>query len=675
MAKLNMKKMQIIFMQNDSRKILEDLQRLGVTELTTVSDERLSAMSVKSRVGTFERNLRVAESALQILEKYSPSKNGILSMFSGRTELLPDEYDKLAEETDSILKVADDICDRGRIIAECRSEIGKCETSLLQLSMWDKLDIPMQTSKTSKCTVFTGTFPEETNEESLTERIQEKAPDCAFDVTVIASAAGQTAASIIVFGKDSDSVYSAIRELGFTKPADPTKHPPAVRRDRLRDRISALEEKISDAERFIVDAASHKDGIKFLSDYLTARRDQYSELEKIGVGDSIMVCKGYLPEKFVPDVKEVCDRYLCDAEFFDTTEDDDVPVVMENGSFTEPMESVIEMYSMPGRKDVDPSAIMAFFYYFLFGMMLSDAGYGILMTVFCAVMLKWSTVEGNLRKMLKMFFWSGISTTIWGLLFGSFFGDIIPVIYTQFLDKPAPEIALWFVPIENTLKLLVFSLGVGIVHLLLGLSANIYMKAKDGDLVGGLLDNVPVMLLVIGVAPFGGSIFVDVPKVAITAGLYVAVVGVVGIILFSSRGSKGIIGKLGGGLYALYNNVSGYMSDILSYSRLLALGLATGSIAEVINMMGTLPENKTAKAILLVVVFIIGHALNMAINLLGAYVHTVRLQFVELLPKFYEGGGRAMKPFAMNTKYFKIKNNTKNRKNRKDESVGKNVAG
>ncbi|MBQ7827107.1 MAG: V-type ATP synthase subunit I, partial [Clostridia bacterium] len=173
----------------------------------------------------------------------------------------------------------------------------------------------------------------------------------------------------------------------------------------------------------------------------------------------------------------------------------------------------------------------------------------------------------------------------------------------------------------------------------------------------------------------GGSIFVDVPAVAVNVGLYVAIVGVVGIILFSSRESKSIIGRLGGGLYALYNNVSGYLSDILSYSRLLALGLATGSIAEVINMMGTLPENKTAKAILLVVVFILGHALNMAINLLGAYVHTVRLQFVELLPKFYEGGGRAMRPFAMNTKYFRVKNNSKITKSGKEKSVGENTAG
>ena len=674
MAKLNIKKMQIIFLQKDSKKIINDLQRLGVTELCSVEDERLSKISVKSRVGTYERNLRTVETALEALDRYSPPGGGILSMFEGREELSGEQYDEMSDVSDTTLKLADDICDRVKLIAESKAEIQKCEISVEQLAMWEKLDIPMQQNSTARCTVYTGTLPEEMCEEILVQKLTEKLPDAAFDVTVLATGAGQTALNVIAFRDDADAVYAAIRELGFTKPADPTRHPPAVRRERMTNRIKALSEKIAEAEEFIKASAEHRAEIRFLSDHLIAKRDEYAELEKLGCGDSVMVCEGYIPEKFIPEAERICDGVSAVIEFCDPAEDDDVPVVMENGSFTEPMESVIEMYSMPGRRDIDPSGIMAFFYYFLFGMMLSDAGYGILMTVFCAVMLKRSTVEGSMRKMLKMFFWSGISTTIWGLLFGSFFGDIIPVIYTQFLDLPAPDIALWFVPIENTLKLLVFSLGVGIVHLLLGLVANIYMKKKEGDLVGGLLDNVPVMLLVLGVAPFGGSIFVDVPAIAVNIGLYVAIAGVIGIVLFSSRESKSIIGRLGGGLYALYNNVSGYMSDILSYSRLLALGLATGSIAEVINMMGTLPSNKIAKALLLIVVFILGHALNMAINLLGAYVHTVRLQFVELLPKFYEGGGRAMKPFAMNTKYFKIKNNTKNRKNRKEKSVGENIA-
>ena len=132
------------------------------------------------------------------------------------------------------------------------------------------------------------------------------------------------------------------------------------------------------------------------------------------------------------------------------------------------------------------------------------------------------------------------------------------------------------------------------------------------------------------------------------------------MVLTSSRSSKNIIVRLLGGLYGLYNIASGYLSDILSYSRLLALGLATGSIAGVINMLGVMPSNLVVKGILLAVVFVVGHALNMAINVLGAYVHTNRLQFVELFSKFYEGGGTAFNPLKMNTKYIKLKEEIKN---------------
>ncbi|MBP3333878.1 MAG: V-type ATP synthase subunit I [Clostridia bacterium] len=655
MARLKISKIQMIFLQKDSKSLLGELQRLGVTELTEISDERLERISVRSQTTLLERNLRIAEDCLDVINKYSPPDGGIGAMFSGRDPISFEEYSNKAADTDRLCRFASSICDTAKAVAEYKSEIGKRELAIEQLTMWESLDIPMQKAGTAKCSIYTGTFPDEQSAEMITSKISEKVPDCAFDLTVISTGAGQTAVSIVVFADDAESLYSAIREMGFTKPADPTKHPPAVRKNRLLDEIKELGEKVEESEKILTDASENRDDIKFLCDYLTVRRDEYLELEKVGVGDTVMVCSGYIPDKYIPDAKRLIEKYCAVVEFTEPSDEDDTPVLLENGSFAGPMESVVEMYSMPGKKDIDPSAVMAFFYYFLFGMMLSDAGYGILMTVFSAVVLKRSTVEGSMAKMLKMFFWCGISTTIWGVLFGSFFGDIIPVICTEFLGLPAPDMALWFTPIDNAITLLLFSLGIGILHLLLGLGTAIVIKCREGHALDGILDNVPTMLLLIGVAPLGASVFVTVPSVLSTIGAVLALIGVAGIILFTSRSSKNIFARLGGGLYGLYNNVSGYMSDILSYSRLLALGLATGSIAEVFNMIGTMPENPVLKGILLTVVFIVGHSLNMAINLLGAYVHTVRLQFVELLPKFYEGGGRAMKPFAMNTKYFKIR--------------------
>ena len=162
-------------------------------------------------------------------------------------------------------------------------------------------------------------------------------------------------------------------------------------------------------------------------------------------------------------------------------------------------------------------------------------------------------------------------------------------------------------------------------------------------------------LIVLGIAPVGAGMFVNVSEPLRTIGLYMLIAGVIILVLTAGRTSKSIFGKFFGGLYALYNTATGYIGDILSYSRLLALGLATGSIASVINLIGTMPENKIVKLVVLIVVFIVGHAANLAINLLGAYVHTDRLQFVELFSKFYTGGGREFTPLTVNTKYIKFK--------------------
>ena len=190
----------------------------------------------------------------------------------------------------------------------------------------------------------------------------------------------------------------------------------------------------------------------------------------------------------------------------------------------------------------------------------------------------------------------------------------------------------------------VYSFGLGILHLFLGVAVSFKMSWDDGRKLDAVLDTVPIYMIILGVAPLGASILTDVPGILKTIGTPVLIAGVVLLVLTSGRSSKSVFGKFFGGLYALYNTATGWLSDILSYSRLLALGLATGSIAGVINLIGTMPENTVFKAVLLVIVFIVGHSVNMAINLLGAYVHTDRLQFVELFSKFYTGGGRE---FAM----------------------------
>ena len=322
---------------------------------------------------------------------------------------------------------------------------------------------------------------------------------------------------------------------------------------------------------------------------------------------------------------------------------------------------------MPKRYEFDPTGIMAIFYYIFFGMMFSDAGYGLVMTIACAVVLrKFKNMEEGLRKSVKMFFFCGISTTFWGAMYGSFFGDAITVIGRTFFNADWKFPALWFDPIQgtNSMTLLMYCFLFGIIHIFVGLGISGYMSIKNGKPLDAVYDVLSWYLLV------GGGILAllsmdmlksmtgfTLPPVFLTIGGVCALIGALIILFFSGRGSKPVK-RLLKGIYGVYG-VTGYLSDILSYSRLLALGLATGVIAQVFNQIGSMFGGGLG-VIPFIIVFLIGHTLNIGINALGAYVHTNRLQFVEFFGKFYEGGGEKFAPFKINTKHYNIKEDIKN---------------
>ena len=329
------------------------------------------------------------------------------------------------------------------------------------------------------------------------------------------------------------------------------------------------------------------------------------------------------------------------------------------------MESVVESLSLPGKGEIDPSSIIAFFFYFFFGMMLSDAGYGLLMVIACGIILKkYQNMEPNLRKSIRMFFFCGISTMVWGTLFGGFFGDAIQKISSTFFGHEISIPALWFTPTNNPMRLLMFCLGIGIFHLFLGVAVKGFQDWKQGAHLDVIYDVVFIYLFVGGLLLllFTTSLFQNManvkwdfsPMVAQVA-TWITIIGAVGIVATSGRESRNPVKRILKGIFALYNNATGYLSDILSYSRLLALGLATGIIANVVNQMGTMAGGGIGGAILFIVVFLLGHTMNIGINMLGAYVHTVRLQYVEFFGKFYEGGGTKFHPFGIHTKFFKFR--------------------
>ena len=411
--------------------------------------------------------------------------------------------------------------------------------------------------------------------------------------------------------------------------------------------------------------AEQREEIYLLADYYRVRAEKYEVLGEIPQSANTFVLSGYVPHRDVEKVKRVLEsKYDCAIDVEELKEEEEPPVLLKNNKFSASAEGVLESFGLPKKGEIDPTAIMSVFYVFLFGLMLSDAAYGAIVSIACGVLiLKFPRMSEGMKKSIQLFFWCGLSTLFWGIMFGGYFGDVINVVSRTFFGHEVGIKALWFVPLNNPMKLLIYSMVFGLIHLFTGLGIKGYMCIRDKKYVDFLCDVVLWYVFLIGLILLliPTDIFASIAQVQITfppvvnaIAKWASILGAVGIVLMSGRANKNFGLRIALGAYDLYN-VTGWLSDVLSYSRLLALGLATGVIAQVVNQMGSMGGKSVFGVILFVIVFIIGHVFNIAINLLGAYVHTNRLQYVEFFGKFYEGGGRAFHPFRENTKYADVK--------------------
>lgn len=657
MAKVKIKKIEIVTLSEDSKSIIDALQQREVMQITK-ADEDLENLETSRSVSLFEKHSQLADEALAILGKYSKRKHGLLDSFCDVRQIDEKSYEENADKIEEYMKKCSSIVEYQKSINELKAQIVRLNTRIEAVKPWANLDIAMIQNETKSTKLFIGTLSGYHTQEGILEKLAELIPEIEdIDVEVVSASHEQTCVVITTYKADCDAVYGAIREMGFIAPTDPTRHPPERRIARLTKKIDDCNEEIAEYIEKIKDFSGCEEELEFASDYYASRSGKYKALGNLGLTKNTFVISGYIAEDEAYKLKsELEEKYAAVVTVTEPSEDEEVPVLLKNGGFSAPVESITEMYALPNKDDVDPNPVMAFFYYLFFGMMLSDAGYGLVMTIGSALALAFMNLKPSMKKTLKMFLYCGISTVFWGALFGSWFGDIVSVVGTNFLGWSEPKnLALWMDPVKNPMTLLLVSFLLGIAHLFLGLGVHFVHLWKQGKKWDAFCDVIPIYLTVGGAAPLAGNVITTVPESVTGIAKWVAIIGVILVILTAGRSSKNIFARLGGGLYGLYNVASGYLSDILSYSRLLALGLSTGIIAQVVNMLGTLPQNPIAKAILLVVVFIFGHTLNMAINLLGAYVHTNRLQYVELFSKFYEGGGEAFKPFSMGTKYMKLK--------------------
>lgn len=671
MAVLQMQRISICALKKDRKPILEALQRYGVVELSNLSsdDSFFQKTDTASQKSQFERTGTLAAQALEILDTYAPVKSSMLSMFEGRTALDDRAFQEQVQKRQETLHTANRLTALSKKIAENRAEIVKRHTQLDALEPWMQLDVSLRFSGTRYTAAFIGAFAEELTLDAIQERLAAHAPQTeAVSVDLVSVSRDQTCVFIVCLRRDAQAVEDALRAMGFIRPASPPKEPPAERRKMLLGYISEAEKSIEAAEKEIVSLSGVRGDLQFMIDDMAMRAEKYEMIGRLLQSRSTFLLSGYVPKAAAGAVeKELSGSYGAAVSIEEPAEDEDVPVVLKNSKFAEPVEGVLASFNLPTKGEIDPTSIMSVFYYVLFGLMFSDFAYGAIMAAACFIILqKYKNMDYGWRKTMRMFLFCGISTAVWGIIFGGYFGDVIDRVAVTFLGMPDSALPiikpLWFAPLDDPMRMLAFSLLLGVIHLFTGLAIAGYQFLRAGKLYDffakvvcwyALVGGGIVYLLSTPMVANMMTLSEPIGEPAATIAKWAAIAGAVGIVL-TNGSSKNPVLRFLLGLYELYN-VTGYLSDILSYSRLLALGLATGVIGQVFNQIGSMGGSGPIGIILFIVVFAIGHAANFGINALGAYVHCNRLQYVEFFGKFYEGGGRAFEPFAAHTKYYKFK--------------------
>lgn len=668
MAVVAMEKIRVTGMKRDRRQLLNMLQRRGTVEVSDAgaADDVFNKKDTSTSRATYQKAAETAERAVEVLDKHVQYKGPSLAFLRGRTAVSVQYNEDFYDKDETVLRKAQRVLQLHRDIAEANAEILKDEARLRALAPWLSLPVSQIFSGTKKTAAFVGQMEGEQSLACLLEKLAAAKPELGpVHVEIVYCSKEVTCFYAIALKRDAAALEDGLRAIGFVRPQNPTHHLPKQKQAQLEGLIAEAKKAIADCEAKIKGFAGDRDDFVYLADHMSLRHEKHEMMEKMLETRHVFVLEGYVPQPRAEALRQELEaRYECAAEVYPVREDEDTPVLLKNNWFAEPTESVLEAYSLPGKTDIDPTAPMAFFYYLMFGLMFGDAGYGLIMAGVCLFcLLKFKNMEPNWNKNVRMFFWCGVATIFWGVIFSSYFGDVVTVVSRTFFGREVSIPPVWFSINDEPMLMLVFCLGLGIVHLSVGFILKGVTNAKNGDYPGILYDTVfplmiwyPLVVILMGSDMFANlaGFRLTLPAVVTPVCLAIAGVALVGIVFTGGRESKRWPIRLMKGAYAVYNTLSGWLSDMLSYSRLLALGLASGVIASVMNQLGAMAGGGVVGVIVFTLVFIAGQSMNFGINVLGAYVHSNRLEYIEFFGKFYEGGGRKFSPFGIHTKKYKI---------------------
>lgn len=641
MSIAKMKHLQVIALRSDRDELMKALLHLGSVEISEPKElsEADAALVKRDDHAIQERksDLRQLQQALQVLRKYESGKKG--GFLAPRPQISESAFLD-AQALEAQLTLARKVIAHGAEVSRLQAFRTRLNSDVQTLRPWIALDLPMEELSTRTAVLEPGAVPSSVDLTALQGQLADAAPEA--EVLVLSESSEQKCLLLIAHRAVLADAMECLRKFGFS--VGQLKG----RKGTVSENLAALQKEIEQTENLqkqeedaLRTLAGRVEELQLGCDRVQTEIGHEENRSRLLTDGCIVAFTGWVQEKELAPLEKLLGTYDCAWDVRDVRPEEyaEVPVRLQSNKFTRSMNCITEQYSMPAYDGVDPNPIMAPFFIFFFGMMMADMAYGLLMIIGTQIYLHKKRPAD--RSFMEMFFWCGISTFIFGALTGGFFGDFIPQLFK--LINPDSNIALphLFSPLEDTMPIMIGSLVLGFLQIITGMTISVVKKCQSGGFLDALFDEITWWIIFAG----GGMLVLGL---GVAAKLVLAA-GIVMLLYGGARGKKGF-GKVTGIVAVVYNGITGFFSDILSYVRLMALMLSGAVLAQVFNMLGA----TTGNAIAFLIIAMVGNGLNLALNLLGCYVHDMRLQFLEFFGRFYKEGGKAFRPLSVQTKYVEV---------------------